>query len=99
MPLTPTQQAGLRKLGDVMIPGDEVLPSFSACGCAAHVERMLAHMNAGDRDGVTALLTVVRFLPRVVIRALLGAAVRGRRRRIRSVPPAARSISGSRASS
>ncbi len=77
MPLTPTQQAGLRKLGDVMIPGDEVLPSFSACGCAAHVERMLAHMNAGDRDGVTALLTVFRFLPRFVIRAVLHAAVRG----------------------
>lgn len=69
--LTPTQVAGLNKVGDLMVPGDGELPSFSAAGCAAHADRMLAHMNDGDRDSVRVLLTAFRFLPRTAIGALL----------------------------
>ena len=36
-----------------------------------HADRMLAHMNAADRDGVTLLLGVFRFLPRFVVRGIL----------------------------
>jgi acyl-CoA reductase-like NAD-dependent aldehyde dehydrogenase len=69
--LSRTQFAGLLKLGDVIIPGDGDLPSFSASGCAVHADRMIAYMNPGDRDGITALLGVARFLPRVALRGLL----------------------------
>ena len=69
--LSPAQLAALNKVGDLMVPGDGTLPSFSAAGCAAHADRMLAHMNAGDRDGVRLLLSVFRVLPRPLIRALL----------------------------
>jgi aldehyde dehydrogenase (NAD+) len=69
--LTRTQLAGLRKIGDLMVPGDDEMPSFSASGCAEQADRMLVHMNDGDRDGITTLLGVFRFLPRFVLRGLL----------------------------
>ncbi|MGH7788561.1 MAG: hypothetical protein ACRERC_16950, partial [Candidatus Binatia bacterium] len=69
--LTPAQLAGLRKLGDILIPGDGELPSFSASGCAEQADRMLAYMNEGDRDGITTLLAVFRVLPGFAIRALV----------------------------
>lgn len=69
--LTRGQLAGLLKLGDVMVPGDGALPSFSASGCAAHADRLIAHMTPGDRSGVTFLLGALRFLPRFALRGLL----------------------------
>jgi acyl-CoA reductase-like NAD-dependent aldehyde dehydrogenase len=77
-PLTPGQVAGLRRVGDVLIPGDDVLPAFSASGCAAHADRMLAHMTESDRAGVRLLLGVFRFLPRPALRALLALTERHR---------------------
>jgi len=71
--LTPGQMAGLAKVGDVLIPGDGDFPSFSASACAREADRMLAHMNQADRDGVRLLLGVFRFLPRVVLRAIMAA--------------------------
>jgi aldehyde dehydrogenase (NAD+) len=69
--LTRAQLAGLLKLGDVMIPGDGDMPSFSASGCARHADRMIAHMNDADREGVTVLLGIFRFLPRPAVRGIL----------------------------
>jgi acyl-CoA reductase-like NAD-dependent aldehyde dehydrogenase len=69
--LSAGQMAGLLKLGDVMIPGDVELPSFSASGCARHVDRMLPFMSESDRQGVTALLSALRLLPRPAVRAIV----------------------------
>jgi len=69
--LTPAQLAGLLKVGDIVVPGDGELPSFSASGCAQHAARMLAHMNDGDRQGLLLLLGVFRFLPGIALRGLL----------------------------
>jgi len=69
--LSPLQMRGLRKVGDVLIPGDADLPSFSKCGCITHVDRMLEYMYAADRDGVKALLGVCGVLPTLVVRGLL----------------------------
>jgi acyl-CoA reductase-like NAD-dependent aldehyde dehydrogenase len=66
-----TQLLGLRKVGDLMIPGDADMPRFSASGCAEQADRMIGYMNKSDRDGVTMLLTVFRFTPRLAIRGLL----------------------------
>jgi aldehyde dehydrogenase (NAD+) len=68
--LTPAQMAGLLKIGDVLIPGDDVMPSFSGAECAAQADRMLLYMNQGDRDGVRLLLGIFRFLPAVLLRAI-----------------------------
>jgi len=69
--LSAAQLAGLRKVGDIMIPGDADMPRFSASGCAEQADRMIAFMNAGDREGITLLLGVFRFLPTFVIRGVL----------------------------
>ena len=68
--LSPLQQRGLLKIGDVLIPGDDTLPSFSAAGCAAHADRMLGQMYDDDRAGVKAVLTLCALLPRPLIRLL-----------------------------
>jgi aldehyde dehydrogenase (NAD+) len=68
--LSAAQRRGLLRLGDVLIPGDGELPSFSASGCAEHADRMLAHMYADDRDGVTGVLSLAAVLPRPLLRAL-----------------------------
>lgn len=68
--LSSLQQRGLNKVGDVLIPGDGTLPSFSASGCTAHADRMLGHMYDDDRAGVRGVLTLCGLLPRPVIRIL-----------------------------
>jgi len=69
--LTARQVRGLRKAGDVLIPGDSELPSFSGSGCVAHVDGMLDYMHGGDRDGLKALLGVFGLLPKVLIRGII----------------------------
>lgn len=69
--LSDTQMRGLAKVGDVVVPGDDLLPSFTASGAPDHVDRMLDHMTDFDRDGVKLLLTVFRFLPGFLIAAIL----------------------------
>lgn len=76
--LSPLQMRALAKVGDVVIPGDEVLPPFSRSGSLRHVDRMLDHMSDFDRDGVKLLLTVMRFLPSIAIAAILHVAQRDR---------------------
>ncbi|HSP96678.1 MAG TPA: aldehyde dehydrogenase family protein [Candidatus Dormibacteraeota bacterium] len=69
--LTPAQLATLNRVGDLMIPGDGDLPSFSASRCAEQADRMLAHMYDADREGIVMLLGVFRVLPNVAVRAIL----------------------------
>jgi hypothetical protein len=69
--LSATQMRGLARVGDIVIPGDDVLPPFTRSGSLDHVDRMLDHMSDFDRDGVKLLLTIFRFLPGFVIVAIL----------------------------
>ena len=69
--LSPEQHAGLLKVGDVLIPGDQQFPSFSRSRCAEHVDRMLAYMNESDLNGVKVLLGVFRLLPKFVLRGII----------------------------
>lgn len=76
--LTATQLAGLRRVGDVLIPGDADLPSFSRSGAIEHVDRMLDYMYESDRNGVKALLTLFRFTPKFKIRWIMTLTEKGR---------------------
>jgi hypothetical protein len=69
--LSPGQLRALRKVGDVLIPGDGNFPSFSRSGVAVHVDRMLDYVHASDRAGIKTLLGLFLFLPKTVIRLLL----------------------------
>ncbi len=65
------QLAGLLTVGDILIPGDHELPSFSASRCVQHADRMLAYMNDADRNGVKLLLGMFRFFPRFLVRGIM----------------------------
>ncbi len=68
--LTPRQYAGLLKLGDILIPGDHEMPSFSATGCATQADRMLTYMTSSDLQGIRAVLGLFAVVPRFLVRAL-----------------------------
>jgi hypothetical protein len=74
--LSATQMKGLLKVGDVLIPGDRELPSFSASNCAGQVDRMLAYMHDPDRNAVKLVLTLFRFLPRFTVKGMMWVASR-----------------------
>lgn len=61
--LTSRQMRGLSKLGDAYLPGDGVLPSFSATGCAEHVDEVLDNLPEVDRDSLQLLLTLLSLTP------------------------------------
>lgn len=64
------QLVGLKRLGDVLVPGTADMPSFSASRCADQADRMLAYMTDPDRQSIGAVLTVFGVLPSFVVRAL-----------------------------
>ena len=77
--LSAIQFEGLLKVGDILIPGDDDLPSFSASGCAAQIDRMLPYITESDRNGFKAVLAVFRFLPRFAVHAILALTEQHRR--------------------
>ena len=47
--LGPLAQYGLRRFGDLLIPGDGEWPSFSRSGCMVHLASVVAEMQPVDR--------------------------------------------------
>ena len=77
--LTAAQNRGLNKLGDVCIPGDDVLPSFSRSGVSADIGRMLPYMHEADRSSLLLLLTVCAWLPKPAVQGIVALAAAWRR--------------------
>lgn len=69
--LTAREVSALNRLGDILCPGDEVLPTFSATGAVARFDDMADYMVVSDREDLKLLLTVFSFLPAFMIRLLL----------------------------
>lgn len=65
------QLEGLRKAGEIMVPGDEDLPSFSSVELADQVDRALPYMRDSDREDFAALMTLFGYLPKFLIRFIL----------------------------
>jgi N-acyl-phosphatidylethanolamine-hydrolysing phospholipase D len=65
------QLRALEKIGDILVPGDKDLPSFSRSGCVSHVDRILDFMPAGNLREMKRVLSVVSFMPRLLVRVLL----------------------------
>lgn len=77
--LSIAQARGLLRLGDVVVPGDDVLPSFSRAVAAADADRMLPYLSDADRSSLLLLLDVCGRLPKPAVRALVAAAAGWRR--------------------
>lgn len=68
---SPAQIHGIERVGDIFIPGDEVLPRFSECGFVEHIDRMLAFLPASDVKMLQLLMNLMRFMPTWGIHLLL----------------------------
>jgi acyl-CoA reductase-like NAD-dependent aldehyde dehydrogenase len=68
-----TQLLGLKKAGDVILPGTDISPSFSDTGCVDHVDRMAAYLSDDDLGGLQVLLRILRYAPAWSIRLLMTA--------------------------
>ncbi len=62
---------GLKKTGDIIIPGDNEFPSFSNSGFIEHLGRMSHYMNDDDREGLKFLSTLLGLMPAFKIRFIL----------------------------
>ncbi len=69
--LSTSQLAGLLKVGDMMIPGDNELAPFSESGSVEHVDRMLEFMTDSDRQGVKLLFAMFCFMPTILVRGIM----------------------------
>ncbi len=61
----------VKRLGDVFIPGDEVLPRFSECGFVDHIDRMIAFLPSRDVAMLRLLMNLLRYLPNSFIYLLV----------------------------
>jgi hypothetical protein len=69
--LTIAEWKALERIGDIIIPGDEVLPPFSACGFYNHVDRIVGCLLENDLTQLRGFLRVMQFMPKFVIRFIL----------------------------
>jgi len=53
----------VKRIGDIFIPGDGVMPKFSECGFTDHIDRMAAFLPPGDVALLGLLTNTLRFLP------------------------------------
>ncbi|MDP2227758.1 MAG: aldehyde dehydrogenase family protein, partial [Moraxellaceae bacterium] len=72
--LSAPEVAALNRLGDIICPGDDTLPSFSATGCVAGFDGIADYMGEADRADLKMLLGVLAFLPSFALRWVLFAA-------------------------
>jgi len=69
--LTKTQLKGIEKLGNVLCPGNDVLPSFSHSGVLAQAERCYGYLTYEDKQGLGFLLRLLGVAPLFCTRLLL----------------------------
>lgn len=69
--LTPSQLGALIRIGDLLLPGDESLPSFSAIGCIQFVDEILAETPEKDVNDLVMLLRLLSILPTFASRWLV----------------------------
>ncbi len=67
------QLKGLIKVGDVILPGTNISPSFSKTGCARHIDRMAEFLSEDDLGGLQLLFGVFRWTPKWIIGLILTA--------------------------
>lgn len=72
-PLTDRQRRAWNRIGDVLIPGGDGLPSFSDSGVVHHVATALESSPPDDRETLLTLVAVLAWLPRPLLALLLAA--------------------------
>jgi hypothetical protein len=65
------QLRGVAKVGDILIPGDVDLPSFSEAQLIHHVDRFAGYLPEDDRDDFCMLMGIFALLPSPLLRMVL----------------------------
>ena len=63
---------GLNRIGDILLPGDGEMPSFSAYGGLENVDDLVAYAPPEDISLLNTVLAVLSFLPAGMLRWLVG---------------------------
>ncbi|MGI0119022.1 hypothetical protein [Zooshikella sp. RANM57] len=61
----------LKKMGDILIPGDNSLPNFSSTGCLYQIDTVLQATHPDDVNALRKLLTVFSIIPKQLLNILL----------------------------
>lgn len=64
----PAALKGLKRIGDIFIPGDDDLPSFSEFGGIEHVDDIVAYTPEEDVASLNMVFSLFSFLPEGVLR-------------------------------
>jgi hypothetical protein len=64
---TSAQLRVINRIGNILVPGDGVLPRFSDTGCVEHIDRMVAYLPPSDIASLRLLTNALRFMPGFVI--------------------------------
>ncbi|GMW02894.1 MAG: hypothetical protein AMXMBFR84_40300 [Candidatus Hydrogenedentota bacterium] len=62
---------GLERLGDIILPREGRLPSFSEVGCVEHVDDVLAYAPPEDAASLNTVLGVLSFVPTFGLRGVV----------------------------
>lgn len=61
----------VERIGDLIIPGDSLFPSFSQTGCIQYIDQLMEVSEPADVRDLALLMTLVSFVPSFAIHRLL----------------------------
>ena len=69
--LGPAEVNAFNRIGDLMLPRNGDLPSFSELGCVEHIDDVIAHAPPEDIKDLAAVLRVLNLCPTFMLKLLL----------------------------
>jgi hypothetical protein len=61
----------LGRIGDLLIPGDDVFPSFTTYGCLDHIDDLVAYVPEDDRKSLNMVLGILATIPDGMLKWLI----------------------------
>lgn len=62
---------GLTRIGDILIPGDDEFPSFSAYMCMDHIDDLVAYAPSDDIKDLGMVLGILSYMPNSILKWLV----------------------------
>ena len=62
---------GLTRIGDILIPGNDEFPSFSAFMCMDHIDDLVSYAPADDINDLGMVLGIMSVMPQIVLNWLV----------------------------
>ena len=68
---SPRALKALNRLGDILVPGDDELPSFSEYGGLQHIDKMVSYAPIDDINDLNMALGLLQLMPTFVLKYLV----------------------------